>query len=333
MNDSGDLVQRIGNLIEVFLATRPEGPTLVRGEGSRLTANLDRANLLLEQIVQHHKNCPPALVSSPATPKDEESAELSFADLDEDEDEGGLGTLALLVQNNLLDRLHRLGLAREAGVEDPLLTAAESAWHETLKGLIGIESTMREEAGLPNLNRQRAFQEESLQVRRLFGELRLIVLGAGSPGSPAELRQRLEAVAMHIEAMASMAIYAHLRPQDSQQLEKQLARVRSWLGQGRDHDTGRRLWQDLAGFVKLLRQINLREELMQHDAQVLTQLGDLFAESGTSKGRLPKEIRQLLLRLSGRDERLDLLLERPLGFSQAELFEILPQLQPQKLSA
>ncbi len=109
-------------------------------------------------------------------------------------------------------------------------------------------------------------------------------------------------------------------------------RIVSWLrGEDAGEETGRRLWQDLVSFARLLMRVNDREELREHDRKVATALlRMLFHPKRPAKGLSSAHLKELE-QLEGRDDELDELIlmaeETPLAAFQPPLEKIREQLQ------
>ena len=102
-----------------------------------------------------------------------------------------------------------------------------------------------------------------------------------------------------------------MRIDDRLAIRKLQKRILAWL----DHEPpkeeeGRRLWQDLVSFARLLSKVNEREELRQHDRKLL-----LFFDNQFQAARLPDALttaqRTELENLVGLDDELDEILLRP----------------------
>lgn len=226
----------------------------------------------------------------------------------------GLADLAFIARGDLRACLQDL---RAAGEEDPWRVASvmDRSLRRIRRGLISVESAICEFEGREGPIRFWGDLDTSLEIRRLYGELRREAKALDEDGGASEPAQRIEQIAGRFTDLASHRIYPLLRIDDRQQIRRLHRRMRRFLldaegPEGEGSEAGQRLWQDVVGFVSLLSAVNQREELRQHDRSVVDRAyKKLFGGRGVaflSEGLL-RELRAL----QGLDEELDELILRP----------------------
>ena len=235
----------------------------------------------------------------------------------------GLADLAFIARGDLRACIQDL---RGADTQDPWKLAALMARsvRRLRRGLISVESAIFEFEGQEAPIRVWGDLDTSLEVRKLYGEIRRQVR-ALDDASEAEVSQRIEEVAGRFSELASHRIYPLLRIEDRQEIRQIHRRMRQWL-RDRDEEAGERLWEDIVGFVALLGAVNQREELRQHDRRVVNRAHKrLFGSRGVAylSESLLKELRSL----EGLDEELDQLLLDPDNYPLATWQEPLGRLR------
>ncbi len=144
----------------------------------------------------------------------------------------------------------------------------------------------------------------SLEIRRLYRKLWRFVAEAGEVGAP-EVHARLRTAGTLIAILVGRDEYPHMRGNDRLQLTSLQRRILGWMGQPEpDLRAGGRLWDDFAGFARMLRQVNLRQELAQHDHDTLAEAAHTLARLPPS-GAVSSEVLARLRRLEGLDDSLD----------------------------
>ncbi len=178
------------------------------------------------------------------------------------------------------------------------------------RSLISLESAICEFEGRDAPRREMPDLNVSLEIRRLYGEMRRELLAGPEPADPA-LAAALGQAVERFRALPAQPIYPLLRVEDRRAIRRLYRRLHEWL-ETRAHDLeeGRRLWQDLTGFLELLAQVNHRQELREHDQKLVFRAWErLFGRRGVvamSEGMLV-ELRALL----GLDPELDALVLAP----------------------
>ncbi len=186
---------------------------------------------------------------------------------------------------------------------------SDTAVRETVRALIALESAMLEYEGLPQKERQWAELEDSLEIRLLYTQLRRTVIEGGEPRDREELVRRLRKSARRIAILRDLKIYPFLRISDRLEIRGLQKRIMAWLERAdSDRQSGLRLWQDLASFSRLLRQINRREEVREHDRRTVLETYRMLFGAFEQPTKMPAATRQRLESLAGRDDQLDSLL-------------------------
>lgn len=156
-----------------------------------------------------------------------------------------------------------------------------------------LERAIAKATGKPSKTEMLSSIKVSLEVRRQYQRLRSTIQRTGRPAD-AELVPRLRSVGTAIAMLIGREVYPELRVRDRRQIRDLQARILEWL---RDPNParGQRLWQDLDGFARLIGQVSRRQELVEHDLELI---GDLL--DGT-KPIAPDSLRPLV----GRDDAID----------------------------
>ncbi|MEM6794433.1 MAG: hypothetical protein AAF725_10665, partial [Acidobacteriota bacterium] len=179
--------------------------------------------------------------------------------------------------------------------------------------------------------------KDSLETRRLYGQFRRAIHRPGEPQDLDEVTAQLRGAAHRIAILRDRKIYPFLRIYDRVPIRRLQKRIQAWLEEAWDpavaaerERQGRQLLSDLVSFAELLKQINNREDLREHDRRTAMRLHRVFFESKNSPGSLePGHLGDLEL-LLGRDDELDALVLDPSRHSveglRAPLGRLLAQL-------
>jgi hypothetical protein len=188
---------------------------------------------------------------------------------------------------------------------------ADTGLRRAGKALITVEAAIRDFESLPAANRYWTDVDDSLETRRLYGQFRRAVKRRAIEKQG--LRESLKSVANRIAILRDLKVYPLLRIDDRLEIRKLQKRIHAWLDGERDAspEDGERLWMDLAGFADLLAQVNLREELVDHDRKTVAEAYHRLFESGPVPDRIPPHRLPLLEPLLGRDDELDQILLLP----------------------
>ncbi len=174
--------------------------------------------------------------------------------------------------------------------------------------LAALDTALCAAERLPRVIELGAELETSLKIRHLYRKLWRLVDSAGEVG-PAEVRAKLRSAGTLLAMVVGRNEYPRLRGNDRLQMKSLQRRILDWMVQpAAEPRVGIRIWEDFAGFARMLRQISLRQELVQHDQEALRQLERGLRASPPNSGT-PPELLPLLRRLEGLDDELDGLLE------------------------
>jgi hypothetical protein len=216
-----------------------------------------------------------------------------------------VGDLAFLARNELATCRRDLQISQREGDVLKLASACETSLRRLRRILVSIESAVYEYEGREPPMRILPDLKISLQVRNLYGRLRREILARGSATS-GRMEDHLLAVASRLGELRDLNIYPFLRFDDRIQIRDLLERIADWLREGSEADqNGQRLWQDLLGFAELLKQVNHRQELREHDRQVILDACAELFEGEEERDQVTQELFSRLELLLGLDDRLD----------------------------
>lgn len=215
--------------------------------------------------------------------------------------------LAFVARGQLMEMQEALSNALEHKLVWAVASHADSSLRHIGKALIAIESAVREYEGLEAKDRRWTDLQDSLETRRLYGQFRRAILRGGDPRTHDQLATALKSAATRIAILRGLEIYPFLRIDDRLTIRRLQKRIAAWLDGGADssEETGLRLWQDLISFARLLMKVNDREELREHDRQVVTAVYRLLFEPTRPAKRISAGQLKELERLEGRDDELD----------------------------
>lgn len=222
------------------------------------------------------------------------------------------------------DRLHRI--TASAGVV-VMVGECDSALRRIRKGLGAVDIAIARAEQVPVRLDFSSELEESLEVRGTYARFRSRILADGQP-SPQQLYARMRAVGTQMAMLVGNKAYPLLRVRDRLQLRELQHRILSWLlpeNRG-DPVAGLRIWQDVVAFVEMLSQVNQRQELMEHDAQCVTELQRLV---GLGDATLEPEQRTKLRPLWGLHPALDAFIDQQAPVPRQPLREVLDTLAQQ----
>lgn len=192
---------------------------------------------------------------------------------------------------------------------------ADTGLRRVCKGLITVEAAAREYENLEPLERDWSDIKDSLETRRLYGQFRRALNRHQEPADAAEVEEQLRKAAHRIAILRDRKIYPFLRIYDRVSIRRLQKRIYAWLekpdGAGKERD-GRHLLGDLHSFAELLKQINNREDLREHDRRTAKRLYRIFFSSKNPPKQLePGHLGDLEL-LLGRDDELDQIVLEPM---------------------
>ncbi|MGZ3419939.1 MAG: hypothetical protein ACXVEE_18835 [Polyangiales bacterium] len=229
------------------------------------------------------------------------------------DDEGGvtrITSVAFVAQLGLRGRRQMLAAVPLDRRWD-LIAACSSAVREMLKSASAVELGIAAYEDLPATSRYYVTElERALAIRRAYVRFRQDVL-AGNHASGA---RRLRLAASAIAKLVGRPAYAFARVHDRCQIRQFHARIREQLVEhARVTEASEvavvevassRVYQDLVNLAELMMQINLRAELREHDAVLLTKLTTELRTENLQEEKVDEMLARLRP-LLGRDSDLD----------------------------
>ena len=221
-----------------------------------------------------------------------------------------VSSLAFVARGQLMEMQEALLAALENRQVWGVASHADAGLRHAGKALIAAETAICEYEGLPAPDRRWVDLGDSLETRRLYAQFRRAILRAGEAKSGDELSAQLRGAATRIRVLRNLEIYPFLRIDDRLTIKRLQKRIVGWLnGEGdASEENGQRLWEDLVSFARLLIKVNDREELREHDRQVVQTLHRMLFNSKRPAKRLSDTHLKELERLVGRDDDLDRLI-------------------------
>ena len=331
------LLERLGALVEdalavTFVVPDDTGFFSIEDEAvQRVQDLIERTLMLLREITDLY---------------DEESHDPSLAE--ESGEDDFLREIGAAISSELAAReVSSLAFATRTQLKenrDALVTAiehrniwvvashADTGLRRVCKGLITVEAAAREYENVEPLERLWSDIKDSLETRRLYGQFRRSLNRHEEPADAAEVEEQLRKAAHRIAILRDRKIYPFLRVYDRVPIRRLQKRIHAWLeqseGAGKEQE-GRHLLSDLHSFAELLKQINNREDLREHDRRTSMRLYRIFFSSKNAPKQLePGHLGDLEL-LLGRDDELDQIVLDPTRHGIEPLREPLERLLEQ----
>jgi hypothetical protein len=260
---------------------------------------------LLEAVQDHYEQNPGIVEDQLATigSLDSIGAEISTVIAAQE-----IRDLAFVANGQIKSCLKRLERAVETDNVVNTVAGCDDAVSRLRKGLIPLEAILSDFEGASHPDRQWIDMELLLRTRRLYGQLRRELMALGEPRDQ-ELVLRLSELARRIIRLRLDEIYIHLRISDRVQIRALLKRIESWLAsEQRSLKTGRVIWSELRTFVNLLAQINNRQELHEHDRDVIGRVYQALYRGTRPPAVIPAAVLDELRSLEGLDDELDSLI-------------------------
>lgn len=216
--------------------------------------------------------------------------------------------LAFVANIELRDRQRRITGLDTSSEAVPIVSECDSALRRIRKSLTAVELVIAGVLGVPH---RLDFETElavSLQIRCAYTRFRQAV--AGPVPTRDTLRRSLRAAGTRIAMLVGRAIYPQLRVRDRLQIRAFQGQILAWLrGESSfDLQVGRRLWQDLVGFLNILSAVSRRQELVEHDRAVIGSACCELQDGATTQSRVADASFEQLRALYGLDHELDELL-------------------------
>jgi hypothetical protein len=188
-----------------------------------------------------------------------------------------LGDIAFMASAEMRQHLQRLQAHHSDGDVQEMISDCGSSLRAIQKSLYAVEPRICELEKLARF--LPSHLDTSLRVRRHYRKLwHFAVVTGDVTGSG--VRAALRGAGTRISILAGSDIYSLLREDDRFYIRELQLRILDWLRDGTDDVAGVRIWQDFALFVEILRQVNLREELVTHDRDVMFAVADKVADRG-----------------------------------------------------
>lgn len=229
--------------------------------------------------------------------------------------------LAFMAVAELRQRLARVRTHGPALDAWEMVCDCGSALRRVQKSLSALELALCEAENLPRVLSFDSELETSLSVRRQYRKLWRFVAQTGSVSLTTEgVRNALRGAGTLCAMLVGRDVYCRLRERDRYQLRQLQRRILAWLVQeDGDPRAGLRVWEDYAGFVEMLRQVNLRQELVQHDGEALRIAEEALEACGDSA---LGGVLSVLRRVEGLDDGLDVALAQVPPDRAALLLEV-----------
>ncbi len=283
--------------VDLNLPDEPEALADATTAAPRTIAMLDRAKQLLIEIDNHYEP------QWSANASDEDIAESDITPEQE------ICDLVFLCLNEIRPCRKRLVRAIQSGNQAKIIATSGEAYRRLNTALIPLENALARADGRIPPTRMEWDLEISLQVRRLYADLRK-ELQTVPDATDAQIRESLISFVLRFDDMKERDDYRFLRFDDRVHLDSLLKGTRAWLREGQEGDakTGRRIWQELVNLVELMRQISIRTELRTYDRQLIRRAcRELFDVEPRPEVMSP-HLEEELVNLLGLDDELDWLI-------------------------
>ncbi len=192
--------------------------------------------------------------------------------------------------------------------EFELLIACERAGRKLRRALYGVLEAMAEADGrsLSVLDGRQRDLESAIAVRTMYSKF-CRSLHPYDAHDPASVHRAVRHVAVSLAVVVGSRTFAEVRLCDRRILLSLQARILAWARAPVARE-GIQLLQDIHAAADLLREINRRQELQLHDAQVLATIHELFPAPEEGEAAAWAQVAGQLQRLHGRDSELDTIL-------------------------
>jgi len=226
----------------------------------------------------------------------------------EEEPRDRLADLAHLGRIDLRGKSDVLEAAVESAAIWPVISAAGSCLRTLRKALAAVEHSLCEIEGLAPRIEVMGERERSLAVRRAYAKFRAAIRGLQE--RPA-IQEILTGAATSIAMLIGRDVYRDFRIGDRVRLRELQHRLLHWQRTRQDEASGRQLWTDILGFSELIGEVRRRQELAEHDREILTAIRRRLQVSSDST---LDGMRSALMPLLGWNDQIDdwLLRQAPL---------------------
>lgn len=217
----------------------------------------------------------------------------------------------------------RLGGLRKSGNTWELGVAAVATMSRLGKATAAIENTLCDLRGVDRRLSVHEGLEVALAIRKAYAKLWSAIPAETGGDTTVEKKLRRGATAM--ASLVGRNVFLDLRATDRRLLLESQRRIRKWLASGGTSEDGDQLWSDFSSFVSLLRLINQRSVLIEHDLQLLPEMQAHLGSADPASKPLLEDVycREKIRRLRGRSSVLDEMLKRPDEVTSQELLQAL----------
>ena len=222
-----------------------------------------------------------------------------------------IADLALIGRNGLLEVADELTAARGQKNFWQVASATDGALGRLGRALIPIESALREGGGLPPMRRRWEDLDDSLEIRHQYGQLWRDAQRIETD-DPASVREGLTRFAKRLAHLRQLTIYPFLRIDDRLELRRLQKQTLAHLahGDGASNFAGKTLWSEVHSALDRLMRINDRQELREHDRDLVVR-GFREIQESRYANAIPGQVLERLEPLIGRDAALDRVLLHP----------------------
>lgn len=179
-----------------------------------------------------------------------------------------------------------------------------SLYRKVWRGVCVVEEAIARAQGASSKLEQVSSRAAALRVRRIYAWFRRSI-DTDTRARKDNIARLLRTVGTRIATLVGKEEYSEIRPDDRVLFIRLQRRILAWLGSEQpSFEEGRRIWEDCRAMADILRQVNLRAELIAHDAVLARALTEELASLGESE-RVGRDILERLLPLEGLDDELD----------------------------
>lgn len=260
---------------------------------------LQRGCALLDSLVRRYETPEPEPGDALAIEFSETQDLLSLGAVTARAPSAVLADVAFMAHSELRQHLQQLQRHRGDSDVQEMISDCGSALRAIQKSLYAIEHLLCELEEIAHF--LPSHLATSLKVRRHYRKLWTFANLMGDV-TASTVRAALRGAGTRISILAGSDVYSLLREDDRFYIRELQVRILEWLRSGTDNGAAIRIWQDFALFVEILRQVNLREELVRHDRRVIMHALDLLVARGDDA---LAEVIMLLRPAMGVDDVLD----------------------------
>ena len=285
-----------------------EGLTLLRSQVSDVMTTctaVAKELLALEEADQ--ASHPEAPTSTETDPFARDFALKLDALVEESSTESKLQDIAFIVHLELKSRLNSLS-ALVIDIEDwSSLEACGAGLRAVRKAGATLERAICASIGIENTLDFETELQSSLAIRELYARFRRAV-DTLSGTMESDHRARMRRGGTEIAIIIGRDQYRDLRVNDRYQLRRFQEEILSWLRgeSGFDEHAAERIWKDFSTFSELLSLVSRREELMEHDRDLLVRLDEGLRHVKESP-RIQADALDEFALLRGLDDRIEAL--------------------------